>query len=290
MALLVVLASAGSAQQADSSVDVFPLAVGNKWLYQYQYHFYYFAIPLWIADSGKVEIEVVAMTSVDDIQTWELREHRMWQSRVISPSQNGGIDTVYTIDTTVSAYLDEMQGGQHELHTLLGSSVFSFADVDTTTVFRYQVVDANGTVAVIGDLPQVYQHHMLFRQNVGLQTDSMYARGVSISDRVVKLLASTVVPVWEIPPSGPNVWELRQNYPNPFNPTTTITFSLPEQSHVSLKVYDVLGRGVALLLDETKPAGGYAVQFDASRLPSGVYFCRIQAGEFVESKRMLLMR
>ena len=88
----------------------------------------------------------------------------------------------------------------------------------------------------------------------------------------------------------PTHFVLNPNFPNPFNPSTIITFSIPKQSHVTLRVYDVLGREVASLLDETRPVGSYAVQFDASRLPSGVYFYRWQAGEFVETKKMVLMR
>jgi photosystem II stability/assembly factor-like uncharacterized protein len=90
--------------------------------------------------------------------------------------------------------------------------------------------------------------------------------------------------------SRPSHFVLSQNYPNPFNPSTTISFSISKQSQVSLKVYDVLGREVSILLDETKPMGSYSVQFNASTLPSGVYFYRLQAGEFVETKKTLVMK
>jgi hypothetical protein len=89
---------------------------------------------------------------------------------------------------------------------------------------------------------------------------------------------------------APKMYELWNNFPNPFNPTTVISFSIPKQSDVLLKVYDVLGREVASLLDESKFAGHYNVTFDASSLPSGVYFYWLRAGEFVQVKKMLLMR
>jgi len=83
---------------------------------------------------------------------------------------------------------------------------------------------------------------------------------------------------------------LEQNYPNPFNPTTTIQFSLPVQSHVVLKVYNVIGEEVATLVDETQEAGFKSVVVDAGKLASGVYYYRIQAGNFGETKRLLLLK
>jgi hypothetical protein len=80
-------------------------------------------------------------------------------------------------------------------------------------------------------------------------------------------------------------YRLEQNYPNPFNPTTNITYVLPKAENVSLKVYDVLGREVATLVNEVKPAGAYTVPFNASNLASGVYFYKLQAGSFVQTKK-----
>ena len=85
-------------------------------------------------------------------------------------------------------------------------------------------------------------------------------------------------------------YSLNQNYPNPFNPSTRISYSIPSQSHISLKLYDVLGREVAILMNKEQPVGNYEVEFDASDLTSGVYFYRIQAGDFVETKKMVLMK
>jgi len=83
---------------------------------------------------------------------------------------------------------------------------------------------------------------------------------------------------------------LRQNFPNPFNPCTTIKYVLPKSSEVRLSVYDMLGRGVSVLVSERRDAGVHEVRFDASGLSSGVYFYRLQAGDFVSSKRLLLLR
>ena len=88
----------------------------------------------------------------------------------------------------------------------------------------------------------------------------------------------------------PEKFKLYQNYPNPFNPTTTIQFDIPKTLFVTLKVNNVLGQEVATLVNENKNPGRYEINFDASSLPSGVYFYRITAGEYVSEKKLLLIR
>jgi hypothetical protein len=88
----------------------------------------------------------------------------------------------------------------------------------------------------------------------------------------------------------PNTFVLDQNYPNPFNPATAISYKLSAVSSVSLKVYDVLGREVAELVNKQQPAGNYKVDFDGNKLPSGLYIYRLQAGQFSETKKMLLIK
>lgn len=90
--------------------------------------------------------------------------------------------------------------------------------------------------------------------------------------------------------SIPSEYFLLQNFPNPFNPSTTIKFNVPERSAVALKVYDVLGKEVATLLNEEKSEGSYEVEFDGSDLTSGIYFYRLQASGFVETKKMILLK
>jgi parallel beta-helix repeat protein len=94
----------------------------------------------------------------------------------------------------------------------------------------------------------------------------------------------------EIEGSMPDEFKLFQNYPNPFNPGTIITFRIAESGFVSLKVYDLLGNEVAILISEEKPAGNYEVSFDASSFSSGTYFYRLSAGNFTEIKKMILIK
>lgn len=90
--------------------------------------------------------------------------------------------------------------------------------------------------------------------------------------------------------STPSDFELSQNYPNPFNPVTKINYQLPEDGFVSLIVYDVLGKKVASLVNEEQTAGTYQTTFDGGRLSSGMYFYKIQAGDFVKTKKLVLMK
>ncbi|MCZ6701416.1 MAG: T9SS type A sorting domain-containing protein, partial [Ignavibacteria bacterium] len=88
----------------------------------------------------------------------------------------------------------------------------------------------------------------------------------------------------------PTVFSLEQNYPNPFNPSTKINYKISELSLVTLKIYDVLGNEIAILVNKEKPAGSYEIEFYATALTSGIYFYRLQAGNFVETKKLVLMK
>ncbi len=96
----------------------------------------------------------------------------------------------------------------------------------------------------------------------------------------VRDLASTI----------PRTFSLSQNYPNPFNPSTTIHFELPRAVHVKLKVYNILGQEVMSVLDEKREVGSHKVTVDCSRIASGVYFYRLVAGSFVQTKKMLMIK
>ena len=86
------------------------------------------------------------------------------------------------------------------------------------------------------------------------------------------------------------MYELAQNYPNPFNPTTNISYSIVKSSKVTLKVYDILGREVRTLVNRVQASGKYTVSFNTSNLASGVYFYRINAGDFIATKKLMLVK
>jgi hypothetical protein len=90
--------------------------------------------------------------------------------------------------------------------------------------------------------------------------------------------------------SSPNKFSLSQNYPNPFNPSTSIQYAISSRQFVSLKVYDVLGKEIATLVNEEKSTGKYNVEFNASSLASGIYYYQLRAGDYVETKKMILLK
>ncbi|MFI5406101.1 MAG: T9SS type A sorting domain-containing protein [Nitrososphaerales archaeon] len=99
----------------------------------------------------------------------------------------------------------------------------------------------------------------------------------------------------EVEVKAPNVFSLEQNFPNPFNPTTKIKYTIPEdvrseKQEVLLKVYDVLGNEISILVNELKTAGSYEVEFEGSKIPSGIYFYQLKANSFVETKKMVLLK
>ena len=106
----------------------------------------------------------------------------------------------------------------------------------------------------------------------------------------LKIKYSSPVSVNQIESSVADKYELMHNYPNPFNPVTTIKYSIPERSFVNIKVYDMLGKEIAKLVNEEKTQGVYSVNFDASALPTGIYFYRIQTEKFSSTKKMILIK
>ncbi|MBN2029648.1 T9SS type A sorting domain-containing protein, partial [bacterium] len=90
--------------------------------------------------------------------------------------------------------------------------------------------------------------------------------------------------------TGPDYFALGQNYPNPFNPSTSIDYQLPEKVFVTLKIFDILGNEVETLVNGSQHAGNHSVQFNASNLPSGVYYYRLEAGMNQETRKLLLLK
>jgi hypothetical protein len=110
---------------------------------------------------------------------------------------------------------------------------------------------------------------------------------------VTSMMCTTGATVTSVPrlASIPTAFSLSQNFPNPFNPSTNISFSLPQQSNVRFSVIDLLGREIAILVNnEKRNAGSYSVTWNAATLPSGVYFYRLQAGNYVETKKLVLLK
>ncbi len=155
----------------------------------------------------------------------------------------------------------------------------------------YRVSNHNFKPSPIGGLGQGYQG-----DNIGLTSigNTLWPVWMDNSTGLYQIWTSPIdlqtLDVELVDERMPGEFELEQNYPNPFNPTTEIRFQISEVSHVTLKVYDVLGREVRTLVNEELKAGSYETTFDASGLASGLYFYQLNSGRFRQTKKMLLLR
>jgi hypothetical protein len=136
---------------------------------------------------------------------------------------------------------------------------------------------------------------ILCQTQVVMITGASLNLGIALAQTQVTLQANTIVSPGNLSvvndnSTTPQKFALEQNYPNPFNPSTIINFSLSRSGQVTLRVYDVLGREVSLLVNEKREAGVYEVKVDGSSLASGVYFYRLQAGDFVATKKFVLLK
>jgi hypothetical protein len=202
-----------------------------------------------------------------------------------------------------------------------GVKIFQFSNIDSTEFARYDfskqkgdtvsivrrgqfssaIVLAEDRIAnVLGQQRRVLSFHSstgsvwdTIADSIGIltlnrDTDNSYElTGAIISGKTYGIITAVREPDNK---NFPAELLLSANFPNPFNPSTTISFSLPSRSFVTLKIFDAMGREASTLLSEEMPAGNYSRQWNASRFPSGVYFYRMQAGAYTETKRLVLLR
>ncbi len=170
---------------------------------------------------------------------------------------------------------------------------FVYAKDENQNIYSYGVTDQNGNYSIAGLIPGNYSVSSSSYGFTDAQTSNVtldYSTNFSSSNSFT-LSPSTVTGIsTNNNPSEINSFELNQNYPNPFNPTTVINFTIPTESKVVLKVYNILGKEVATLVNDVKQAGSYNITFNASKLASGVYFYQLKAGDFVSTKKLILMK
>jgi hypothetical protein len=122
----------------------------------------------------------------------------------------------------------------------------------------------------------------LYKMWYGGTDGILFQTGYATSDLIVS--------VEEIADVVPTKFILHQNYPNPFNPSTKIIYSVPKISKVVIKIFDVLGNEIETLVNEDKPAGEYEIEFVGDGSTSGIYFYQIKAGEFIQTRKMILIK
>jgi len=138
------------------------------------------------------------------------------------------------------------------------------------------------------------QHYTFIISNCGLDASNMLPESDAASlqysaDGVIDLIQTLNKPeIVNIEP--PKEFKLQQNYPNPFNPVTTIEYTIPANSNVTLKIYDILGKEITTIVDKYQTQGSYIVNWNASNYSSGIYVYKLTAGSFIESKKMILSK
>ncbi len=273
--------------------DFYPKHVGDLWQYVYydpfvEQDFYY-------------EIKIVGDTVING-KTYYERADRFYRTKEGSTPEDYGVEYILDIDDkdddgiynedllvdSLSAQLDVEYfsygfSSGAEPHFISDSSWYVIFD---DTLLSIEVTGIGGEFT--------YTDKLWITQ---ILPDLGYFNGLSgaIIDGIVY---GTIVDVEEEGNELPVNYRLSQNYPNPFNPTTTIEYSIPNVGakdfspiqNVQLKIYDVLGREITTLVNEKQSPGNYSVKFDASNLPSGIYFYTLRAGNFVATKKMILMK
>jgi len=165
--------------------------------------------------------------------------------------------------------------------------------IDSLTLFSTQFEFSSLNFPIVIEEGETTLVDVTFTPTIlGNHIDTLYIHCNGIGELEVHLIgqAANPISVSEIENKIPKSFLLRQNFPNPFNPLTTIFYGLPHESLVEIIVYDVLGNSVMRIAQDNQPAGYHSIKFDASTLPSGIYFYKFQAGSFVETKKMLLLK
>jgi hypothetical protein len=289
----VMLAMLGAAQQAAGqsedrglvpsqvTVEYFPLSIGNTWTYGSPWY-PAFSRTATVFDSMRIANRLYYLYSGGPLDL--IGSHPL------------AADTI-RVDSEGKVW-QYARGQEWMLFQFSGGSFVSHTPYPESTVVRV-VTGLTDTVpaAPFKNCISLYFHRSFDDESVGY----VFAPGVGIIKWYGPFYAEEVLlrafvegrvisDVNYRCSESPERYELHQNYPNPFNPSTTIKYELPTASIVRLGVYDMLGREVSVLVDEVRNAGVHEVKFEGGTLSSGVYFYRLQAGDYVATKRLLLLR
>jgi hypothetical protein len=219
-----------------------------------------------------------------------------------SAVNNGGVGGATYAFTELNGALYVGTGGSGVLRTTNGGINWVPARTGIESQIVYGMHSANNTLFIatagFGVFRSTNQGASWDTINTGLntnQTTELYSDGTylyvgTLGSGISRRLLSQVVGVQSISNEVPAEFKLSQNYPNPFNPVTNINFSIPKAGNVKLTVYDALGKEITELVNDNYNAGTYNVDFDAGHLSTGVYYYKLESGEFTDIKKMVLIK
>jgi len=295
--LLVFVCSVSSLHvgaQTDSSLAFFPLQPNDLW--QYRHHYTPCCCNYEISSYFTVRVagDTVLRDGLD-YKVLETNSPQLISTRYLRVDTATANVYEFSGDTSVGDYLVD------SLRATVGSSFRSTLPNYGGAIMCERIDTA--TVAGIRTMVKLFAGGggIFYRLAYGLgltQIDTMVFQCTTWDSRSDDLCYAriggreygTIVGVSNQPEIIPGSFTIEQNYPNPFNPTTTIKYELPKAAHVILTVFDILGREVSVLVNDRRSAGVYEIKFDGSNLASGVYFYRLQAEDFIQSKRLLILK
>jgi len=232
--------------------------------------------------AGTYDYGVYSSTNLG--QNWS--QTTLSYQRIYSLATNGS----YIFSGTSVGVFASTDNGQTWTQTALNNQTINSLNVIGSNVFA----GSNGTgiyVSRDNGLTWVQKNEGMGNQIIHtIATSTDYVFVGTDASWVWKRLLSDIIALRNISSEIPEKSNLFQNYPNPFNPSTKIEFAIPKQSFTKLVVYDMIGRQITTLVNEQLVPGTYSVNFDGTNLASGVYFYRLEAGEFVDTKRMVILK
>ncbi|MFZ1321644.1 MAG: T9SS type A sorting domain-containing protein, partial [Ignavibacteria bacterium] len=232
--------------------------------------------------AGNVEIKKVTLTINNVVQSW-VGDLRFWLTKDnavdTSISRIGWIGTGFgnSCDNLTGTILSDSVGltNIQNIPTVcvggLAQATGNFNPKEPFTQFQNSGVNPNGT------------YTLRISDNAAGDTGSIRSWTLKIDYDIITGVNNNVTSI-------ANDFSLNQNYPNPFNPSTKIAYSIPTNGFVSLKIFNILGKEVQTLVSEVKTAGSYEVSFNGASLSSGVYFYRLESGNFIDTKKMFLLK
>jgi len=198
-----------------------------------------------------------------------------YEPNLITPIKIISVDRAGFLTGSIASIFDE-----NKINFLVYDRGYNFVAVDSGDIFEVEYI-------VKDSLNDSTKTHLVFTEAMAADSSIIFLPFEFVNGEIS---ISPLVGVKEPQNNLPTKFELSQNYPNPFNPVTVIRYSLPVNSWVTLKVYNVLGQEVATLVNEKREAGRYEIEFIASAFSSSVYFYRLVAVDYVSTKKLLLLK
>ena len=245
------------------------------------------------ADSGKLKLNIYSNIA------WHIQDNCDWVS--VIPDSGKGTDSVFikyalnidslarteTLFFTADSFSNKFVLKQEGLATCIINILTEPAEAGTVSGSGKYLVGQSVNIMAYPANGWIFKEWK--EDSLTVSKDSIY-NFIASCPRTLKAKFEKILSVMKYETGKPKNFELSQNYPNPFNPSTKIRYAVPNLSFVTLKVYDILGNEIAVLVEKEQSTGYYEVNFDGSVLPSGVYFYMIRAGNFISTKKLLLLK